>query len=312
MTAHAKAIAKAPASIANLAVGFDLLGQAFAGCYDIITASKTPKSGICLGEVSGLTNSLPQQISKNTALRGANAVLQAAGARFGVRLDLHKNIPLSAGLGGSAASSVAAVIAVNALLEQPFSKEELLDFALEGERASSDPPPKDNVSACLYGGLVLASPGQSKQVVQLPCPKGLRAVVIHPQLKIETGESRKKLLTDNSLTQTIDVAGRIAAFVHACHKSDISLLHQIMQDVLIEPQRASTIPPFYQVQKAALNAGAICCSISGSGPSIFAWALQKEANDVQNAMLQAMRDTGILANAYQSPLNVDQCKVIEQ
>jgi len=310
MSAPKQAKAQAPASIANLAVGFDLLGQAFDGCYDKITARRSTKPGIYLGKVSGLTDKLPTQIIKNTALRGADALLQAVGNPFGVVIDVQKHIPLSAGLGGSAASSVGAVLAVNALLEKPFAQKDLLSFALEGERASSDPPPKDNISACLFGGLVLVTPGKQSRVIALPSPKNVVAIVIHPDLKIETGISRKTLAANNPLAQTIEFAGRLAAFTHACHSNDIRLLREVMQDILIEPQRAASIPPFYQAQQAALKAGAICCSISGSGPSLFAWAMAKDADLVAHQMQKAVQEFGISANSYQSPLTTKPAELI--
>jgi homoserine kinase len=297
-------IVEAPASIANLAVGFDLLGQSFGACHDRVTARKSEQAGVHLGKVSGLCDHLPKEIARNTALRGANALLQAMGNPFGVVLDIEKGIPLSAGMGGSAASSVGAVVAVNYLLETPLPTSELFAFALEGERASSDPAPKDNTAACLFGGLILAEPGQSKRIVRLPAPKGVHSILFHPDLAIETGTSRAALAKTNSLADTIEFAGRIAAFTHACHSDDVALLRDVMQDILIEPQRAASIAPFAMVQRAALQAGAICCSISGSGPSIFAWAKGKDIASVRSAMAQAFATSGTPARGYESPLNV--------
>ncbi|VAV89974.1 Homoserine kinase [hydrothermal vent metagenome] len=310
MNTPQQATALAPASIANLAVGFDLLGQSFHGCSDRVTVSKIADNTVQLGTVSGLNCQLPTEIKSNTALRGADALLQAAGYPFGVRIDMQKGIPVSAGLGGSAASSVGAVVAVNALLPTPFLQQDLLAFALEGERASSDPPPKDNTAACLLGGLVLALPGSNNRIIRLPAPQKVRSIVFHPNLKINTGASRKTLASSNALTTTIDFAGRIAAFTHACHANDIALLRHVMQDVLIEPQRASSIPPFQAVQQAALQAGAICCSISGSGPSIFAWAEAKDWQRVSDAMQAAFVSTGISANPYDASLDSGPTQVV--
>lgn len=299
---YAQAIA--PASIANLAVGFDLLGQAFSGCHDRVSARRTSQTGVKLGQISGLLNQLPTNIADNTALRGADAVLQTAGNPFGVQIEIEKAIPVSAGLGGSAASSVAAVLATNALLEQPLPKTDLFRCALEGERASSDPPPADNVAACLYGGLVLLLPGKTDEVVQIPAPSGVSSLVFHPALKIETGASRKALAKQVKLSQTLDFAAHIAAFTAACYRDDIGLLRQVMRDVLIEPQRAASISPFSHVQAAALGAGAICCSISGSGPSIFAWVQTTQLQTVQSAMVRAFQTAGIKANCYHSALSI--------
>ncbi|MCF6293808.1 MAG: homoserine kinase, partial [Robiginitomaculum sp.] len=263
-----------------------------------------------LGAVTGLMNSLPTKVIDNTALRGASALLQAQGSPFGVVLDIEKGIPKSAGLGGSAASSVAAVLAVNAILDQPLSTEQLFDFALEGERASSDPPPADNVAACLFGGLILLVPYHSGEVVQLPAPDGISSIVFHPNLQIETAASRKTLSDTVSLTKTIDFAAHIASFTAACYRGDIALLRKVMRDVLIEPQRAASIAPFYDIQSAAMQAGAIGCSISGSGPSIFAWVETDNLEAVKEKMLQEFQMANIAVTAYISPLNANAAMVL--
>ncbi|MBL4596049.1 MAG: homoserine kinase [Robiginitomaculum sp.] len=305
-----KTEAIAPASIANLAVGFDLLGQAFDGCHDRVTATRIVSGQVELGEVSGLMDTLPSLVPDNTALRGADALLSAMGQPFGVRLDIVKGIPKSAGLGGSAASSVAAVIAVNALLDKPLSTAELFVFALEGERASSNPPPADNVAACLFGGVVLLEPGGTGQVVPLPPPEGVMSVVFHPKLEIQTGESRKALSVSVPLAQTLDFASHIASFTAACYRNDIPLLRRVMHDVLIEPQRAPSIAPFAEVQQVALAAGAIACSISGSGPSIFAWVETERLQAVTTAMADAFHRAGIQARSYTSPLTVKPARLL--
>jgi len=305
-----QASAIAPASIANLAVGFDLLGQAFAGCHDKVIAKRTDMVGVRLGAVSGLMNCLPAKIADNTALRGAAALLKAQGNPFGIVLDIEKGIPKSAGLGGSAASSVAAVLAVNALLGQPLGRQQLFDFALEGERASSDPPPADNVAACLHGGLVLLLPDRSGEIVHLPIPSGISSIVFHPDLQIETAASRKALSEMVSLAKTIDFAAHIAGFTAACYENDIALLRQVMRDILIEPQRAASIAPFYNVQSASMKAGAICCSISGSGPSVFAWVETADLDQVQEKVLQEFQIANIAVTAYISPLNANAAMVL--
>jgi len=267
-------------------------------------------AGVRLGAVSGLMNCLPTEIADNTALRGAAALLQAQGNPFGVILDIEKGIPKSAGLGGSAASSVAAVLAVNALLGQPLGRQQLFDFALEGERASSDPPPADNVAACLHGGLVLLLPDRSGEIVHLPIPDGISSIVFHPDLQIETAASRKALNDVVPLAKTIDFAAHIAGFTAACYENDIALLRQVMRDILIEPQRAASIAPFYNVQSASMKAGAICCSISGSGPSVFAWVETADLDQVQEKVLQEFQAANIAVTAYISPLNANAAMVL--
>ncbi len=311
MTSPCKtATAISPASIANLAVGFDILGQACDGCHDQVTATKTDTGLVELGKVSGMMDQLPTGKADNTALRGVAALLRAQNANFGVRIDLIKGIPKSAGLGGSAASAVASVLAANALLDAPLDTQALFPFALEGERASSNPPPADNVAACLYGGLVMVLPGDDGQVVHIPAPKNIEAVVFHPALEIETGASRKALQSQIPLSQTIAFAAHLAAFTAACYQNDIALLRQIMRDVLIEPQRGPSIAPFADVQRAAMAAGAISCSISGSGPSIFAWVEPAHKMAIQTAMAGVFAKHQITAAIYASALNAKPARLV--
>ncbi len=193
MAEAASATASAPASIGNAGVGFDVLGLAFDAARDRVTAVREAAPGVRLGAVSGLVESLPDTPSTNTALAAAKALLEAVGADFGVRLSIDKGVPLSAGMGGSAASAVAAAAAVNALLPQPLATEDLLPFALEGERISSDPPPWDNVVAALFGGLVLVAREEPGQVHRLPVPRGVVSLLFHPPARTETRAARRIL-----------------------------------------------------------------------------------------------------------------------
>jgi homoserine kinase len=198
------ATASAPASIGNVCVGYDVLGLAFDAARDTVKANRELKYGVRLGQVSGLVSSLPSAVNENCALAAANAVLEASGAKFGVRLDIDKKIPLSAGMGGSAASAVAAAGAVNALLDRPFSTLELLPFCLEGERVSSDPPPWDNVAPCLLGGLVITAQLEPALVKRLPLPGDVACVVFHPDRKIETQAARDLLAATVSQSTAVE------------------------------------------------------------------------------------------------------------
>ncbi len=297
-----KAAASAPASIGNVGVGFDIMGQAFDAARDRVVAVREDAPGVRLGEVSGLVTSLPDDPRRNTALAAAEAVLAAAGARFGARLSIDKGVPMSAGMGGSAASAVAGAAAVNALLDDPFAEEELLPFALEGERVSSDPPPWDNVMAALHGGLVLAVRTDNFIVQRLSVPQGIVAVLLHPSLQIETRAARGLLRPEVSMAQVIEHSRRVAAFAAGCASGDYGLIRAGLEDVLVEPQREHLMPALPQVKKAALEAGALGCSFSGSGPSVFAWALEAEAERVESAMSWAFVDAGIAARAYRAPV----------
>ncbi|HZC37930.1 MAG TPA: homoserine kinase, partial [Sphingomicrobium sp.] len=215
MFAHS-ATASAPASVGNVGVGFDILGHAFDAVRDTVSATRDAKAGVHLGQVTGLVDSLPEEPDANTALAAARAVLKAVGSPFGMRLSIDKRVPLSAGMGGSAASAVAAAAAANALLGDPFTLEELLPFALEGERVASDPPHWDNVMASLLGGLVLAASEKPALVQRLPVPRGIVAVVLHPAVKVETRSARQILAAEVPMQLAIEHSRRVAAFVAGC------------------------------------------------------------------------------------------------
>ena len=296
------ATASAPASIGNVGVGFDVLGQAFDAVRDTVTARREAEPGVRLGAVSGLVDNLPAEVGANTALAAAAALLKAAGADFGARLDIDKQIPVSAGMGGSAASAVAAAAAVNALLESPYPIAQLLPFALEGEAVSADPPPWDNVMAALLGGLVIAARLEPALIAPVPAPAGITAVLFHPEAKTETAAARGMLSDQVPMQTAVEHARRISAFTLGCATGERSLIRAGLEDVLVEPQRAFLLPELTAVKAAALGAGALGCSFSGSGPSVFAWAEDGDADRVEQAMAGAFAEAGRAARAYRAPL----------
>jgi homoserine kinase len=294
--------ATAPASIGNVAVGFDILGQAFDAVRDTVVAVREEVRGVRLGPVTGLVSELPDTIASNTALAAAAALLEAAGASFGVRLAIDKGVPIAAGMGGSAASAVAAAVAVNGLLPIPYELRELLPFALEGERVASDPPHWDNVMASLLGGLVLAASVAPPLVQRLRAPVGVVSIVLHPVAKTETKAARALLRKEVPMELVTEQGRRIAAFVGGCAGNDLGLVRAGLEDLLVEPQRQHLLPAFTNVKHAALAAGALGCSFSGSGPSVFAWALEKDADVVEDAMCWAFVEAGLAARAYRAPV----------
>ena len=294
--------ASAPASIGNVGVGFDVLGQAFDAARDTITVRREAEPGVRLGAVTGLVDRLPAEVGSNTALAAAQAVLRAAGAGFGVRVDIDKQIPVSAGMGGSAASAVAAAAAVNALLENPCETADLLAFALEGETVSADPPPWDNVMAALLGGLVIAARLEPALIAPVPAPNGVTAILFHPEARTETAAARGLLSKTVPLETAVEHARRISAFTLGCATGDRALMRAGLEDVLIEPQRAFLLPELPAVKAAALGEGALGCSFSGSGPSVFAWADDADADRVEHAMADAFVRAGRVARAYRAPL----------
>jgi homoserine kinase len=304
-----RASASAPASIGNLGVGFDVLGQAFDAVRDTVTAVREDEPGVRLGDVTGLMTSLPDTPSTNTALAAGLAVLEAARAPFGVRLSIDKRVPMSAGMGGSAASAVAAAAAVNALLAKPYSTLELFPFALEGERVSSNPPPWDNVVASLLGGLTIAASVSPPFLHRIPAPSGIVSILFHPAAQIETRVAREILRPQVSMHDAVEHARRIAAFSIGCATGDLELIRVGLEDILVEPQRAHLLPALAPVKQAALDAGALGCSFSGSGPSIFAWALEADAAAVEAEMARAFETEGLPARAYHAPVDSDGVRV---
>lgn len=298
-----RASASAPASIGNVGVGFDILGQAFDAVRDTVVAVREDEPGVRLGTVTGLMTSLPDTPQTNTALAAALAVLEDAKAGFGVRLSIDKQVPMSAGMGGSAASAVAAAAAVNALLPDPYSIEDLFPFALEGERVSSNPPPWDNVVAALLGGLVIAARLSPPLLHRLPAPRGIVSILFHPDAKIETRVAREILRGQVDMHDAVEHARRISAFSVGCAINDLDLIRAGLEDILVEPQRAHLLPALGPVKAAALEAGALGCSFSGAGPSIFAWALDAQADAVQANMAAAFADAGLGARAYRAPVD---------
>ena len=295
-----------PASIGNVGVGFDVLGVALEGVGDRVSARTVASEGISIAEVRGLDGELHPYLSNdaahNTASIAAQALWDTVDEPGGVEIKLLKGVPLQSGMGSSAASAVAAVVAVNALLKKPLEIAQLLPFALEGEKYASGGLHVDNVAPSLLGGLVLCPPLLLPTTVNLPAPKGVSAVLLHPELRIDTAAARRKLARHYSLEQWVGQQGYLAGFVSACASSDIDLIRQTLKDIVIEPQRSGAVPCFDDVKAAALRSGALGCSLSGSGPSIFALVEERDASNIASAMEQACRGTGIECQSWVSPM----------
>lgn len=295
-----------PASIGNVGVGFDMLGIALEGVGDRVIARRVEKRGVCVAEVRGLDGEIHPYLSadprENTASIAAQALWNHTGAQGGVELKVLKGVPLQSGMGSSAASAVAGAVAANALLDQPLPKEKLLPFALEGEKYASGGLHADNIAPSLLGGMVLCPPALLPSTISLPAPNGVSAVLLHPELQVNTAEARRGLAKRYSMEQWLGQQGYLAGFVVACVNSDIDLIRHTLKDIVIEPQRAYAISCFDEVQTAALRSGALGCSISGSGPSIFALAEDREARNIAIAMEQACRGMGIECQSWVSPM----------
>lgn len=279
----------APATVSNVACGFDVLGFALDEPGDEVIATLAP-AGVRIDAIDGDGGRLPREASRNTAGVAVLALLNRLGDRRGVALSIRKGLPLSSGLGGSAASAVAAVVAVNELLGANASRETLIAAALEGERLGAGSSHADNIAPSICGGFVLVRRASPPDIVALPVPRGLTAVVVHPDLEIETAKARALLGTTVPLADAVKQWANLGAFVHALHQSDFELLSRSLEDSIAEPRRASLIPGLALIKRAAADAGALGCSISGSGPSLFALCRGDEtASRVADAMIAAVR-----------------------
>ena len=284
-TARSVATAFAPASVGNVAIGFDILGFSIDALGDRVTARRTDGSGVSISAIRGVAQDLPLEAARNTAGRAVIALHDAQPPGFGIELSIDKGIPLASGLGGSAASAVAAVVAANALLAQPRSQLELLQYAMQGEAVASGSMHVDNIAASLYGGLVLTVGIDHPRVKQIPVPAAIRAVIVHPHMFLSTRQARAILKGSVEMADFVWQTANLAGFISGCYTNDLDMLRECFEDVVIERQRAALIPGFGEVRRAALAARAIGCSISGAGPTVFAWCLEEHASAVRAAMV---------------------------
>jgi homoserine kinase len=279
-----RATAFAPASVGNVAIGFDIMGFAVEALGDRVTVTRSAHAGVAIDAVRGIAGDLPHAARDNTAGRALLALQEAVRPDFGLRVEIDKGIPLGSGLGGSAASAVAAVVAANALLPQPVSRLELLAFAMDGEAVASGARHADNIAPSLYGGLVLTVGIDHPRVKQIPVPRDIRAVIVRPHMFLATAKARAILSSSVELSDFVWQTAHLAGFICGCYTDDLDLIRVSFEDVVIEPQRHALIPGFHDVRRGAMEAGALGCSISGAGPSMFAWALAPTAEAVRAAM----------------------------
>jgi len=268
----------APASVANVGCGFDVLGFAINGPGDEVEVRLTDNSGVIISKIDGDDGKLPYETEKNTAGKAVLSLLSSLDTplRNGIDVSIHKKMPLGSGLGSSAASSVAAAVAVNRLLGEPYSREDLLPFVIDGEHAASGSPHADNVAASLLGGFILVRSNDPLDVISLPFPKDLYCTIIHPRIEIATKQTRQILRKQVPLSKAVEQWGNVGAMVAGLFKNDIDLIGRSMQDVIVEPTRSFLIPGFQKMKEAVLDHGAVGFSISGAGPSVFALSKSEE------------------------------------
>ena len=311
-TSDAPACAFAPAGVGNIGVGFDLLGHSIAGPRDLARVWRIDEPVVRIRAIGGDAagaGSLPLAAEKNTAGQALISLRAALGLGHGFELELEKGIALGSGLGGSAASCVAALVAANALLDAPLPREALYPFALDGESISSNSRQGDNVAPMLLGGVVMAT---ATRMIPLSVPEWLHCVVVHPDQVLETRRARAVLAEPYPLPLVIRQSVHLALFLTGLQRSDPELIREGLQDLLVEPRRAPLIPGFTQVKAAALDHGALGASISGAGPSVFAWFESKaQAELAAPAMRGGFTDAGFDACAYVSPVAGPRAEVLE-
>lgn len=305
------ATAFAPASVGNVGIGFDILGFAVDAIGDRITVSRSADRGVRIIRCGGLVTDLPLDAEKNTAGRALLALNVAARPDFGFEMQIDKGIPLGSGLGGSAASAVGAVVAANALLDRPFDRLDLLKFAMQGEAVASGSLHVDNISPSLFGGLVLTVGIDHPRVKRIPVPPGLAAVIVHPHMFLSTRQARAILKRDVAMTDFVWQTANLAGFISGCYTNDLELIREGLNDVVIEPQRRQLIPGFMAVRQAALDAGALGCSISGAGPTVFAWAPETVAQRVSEDMVEQFARHGVPTDPWIVPIDSAGARLIE-
>jgi len=303
-----EARAFAPASIGNVAVGFDMLGHALSGAGDAATVRLTTRGLVRVTAIRGVVTDLPRRARDNTAGR---ALLGLAKLRPGVgfELELDKGIPLGSGMGGSAASAVAALVAANSLLSKPVSLETLYALAMQGEAVASGSMHGDNVAPMLLGGLVIAP--ASGAPVRVPVPSTLFCTLVHPHFVLETRTARAALKGAYELHDFVLQSEGLALLLAGCWQKDFELIRRGFRDVLVEPRRARLIPGFARVKEAALDSGALGSSISGGGPSVFAWFDSKaKAQKAGAAMAQAFGSVKLGADVIISKVAAPGARVL--
>ena len=291
----------APASIANISCGFDVLGLCLENIGDYMEIRRSKKSGIRITSIKG--QDLPLEAENNVAGVAGLAMLKAYNPKLGFDISIEKNIKPGSGIGSSAASAAGTVAGINYLLGNPFTSEELIPFAMEGERLACGSAHADNVAPAILGGFTLVRYTNPLDVVKLPTPLELTATVIHPKIEVKTADARAVLKKRVSLETAINQWANVGALVASLYEEDYALLSRSLVDEIVEPARCILIPKFAQLKKACAEAGALGSGISGSGPSVFALSRgMTDANKVAEAMFEVYNKTGIPFEIHVSPV----------
>ncbi|UGB45494.1 homoserine kinase [Frateuria edaphi] len=295
------ASAFAPACVGNVGVGFDILGHTLAGASDRAQVRRIDEPVVRIAAIEGMVRDLPLEAERNTAGAALLALRAGRALSHGFELTLHKGIALGSGMAGSAASCVAALIAANALLDEPLPREALYGFAMDGEAVASGGRHGDNVGPQLLGGLVLAT---ATRLVRIPVPAAWHCALVHPHCVLETRRARAALAGSYALSDFVTQSANLAQVIAGCWRGDAVLVREGLKDVLVEPRRAPLVPNFPRVQQAALDHGALGASISGAGPSVFGWFEDApRATAAADAMRAAFAEAGLDSDVLVGPID---------
>jgi len=301
----------APATVSNMGSGFDIIGFPIENVGDTVQVTQHEKQVVRITNISGYKD-IPLEASKNVASYAVIKLLEKLGVNTGFDIAIEKAVKPGSGIGSSASSSVAAVYAVNELLGQPFTDNELIEFAMEGEGLASGGKHADNVAPALLGGITVLRSYNPLDVIRIEPPEHLRIILLHPQIEIKTKEARDILPRQIPLKDAIHQWGNVAGLISGLYASDYEMIGRSMEDVIIEPRRSSLIPGYDQLKSAALEAGALGCTISGSGPSVFALAKGKQvALEVEKAMREAYKAQEVPFNVYSSSISSQGATIID-
>lgn len=301
----------APASIGNVSVGFDCLGLALERPGDMVSIEAGDEPGVELIDIQGDNDELPIEADKNVVGVVVKSLMKALGRNDAIAIRLVKGLPLQSGMGSSAASSVAAAVAANAYFGNPFSKEELIPFALEGEKLACGAGHADNAAPALLGGMTLIRSNDPLDIISLPVPRDLFLAVVHPQTAVATRDARAVVPEMIARQTAVAQSAHLASFISALYQKDWDLLSRSMVDLIAEPYRKNLLPHFDEVRKAALEAGALNCGISGSGPTIFAVCKGRSAAEkVAVNMGKVYADKFIENEIYVSRVNTKGAEIL--
>ncbi len=302
----------APATVANVCCGFDVLGFAVDFPGDEVVLTLNDSGEVTMSKIEGDGGRLPIDASKNTAAVAVQSFLHGIGKVQGVAIELYKNLPLGSGMGSSAASGVASLVAINHLMGNPLTREQLVVHAMEAERIACGSAHADNVAPCLMGGFVLVRDYHPLDVIKIPATKNLYATLVHPHIELKTSDSRRVLKTVVNLKDAIAQTGNIAGLMIGLSTEDYSLISRSLKDTIAEPIRSAFIPGFDSVKNSAQKAGALGCGISGSGPTMFALSIdQNTASRAGEAMQLEFLKSNLKSEVYVSKVNQEGARIID-